>query len=128
MKRNANHFSRASKRSGSALILVLACCVVAVALVMLSLQVSLQQRRSLRSEHQLEQTRWVLDAAIRKSIADPPKEADETELEPKLEKFDKVLFVVTPEKNNEQVLVRAKIENKAGTSKTSRSASFELND
>ncbi|MDB2685788.1 hypothetical protein N9Y42_01080 [Mariniblastus sp.] len=128
MKRAHNCFSRCNKRSGSVLILVLACCVVAVALVMLSVQASLQQRRHLRDEHQLEQTRWVLDAAIRKSIADPPEKASKIELKPKLDKFDKVSFEVTPEKDDQQVSVRARIENEAGTNVTSRSASFETND
>ena len=127
MKRSARHFSRASKRRGSILILVLACCAVAVSLVMISLQVSLQQRRQLRSELQLEQTRWVLDAAIRKSINEPPEEDVATELKPKLEKFDKVSFIAKPQQDENQISVQVKIENDAGTVVTSRSASFELN-
>ena len=128
MKRSVRHFSKPRNRRGSILILVLVCCVVGVALLVISLQVSLQQRRQLRSELQLEQTRWVLDAVIRKTIADSPDEAQEVELKPKLEKFDKVQFKMTPEKDNERVVVQARIENHSGTSVTSRSASFELKD
>ena len=128
MKRPVRHFYRTNKRRGSVLILVLACCAVAVSLIMISLQVSLQQRRQLRSELQLEQTRWVLDAAIRKTIADPPEAAEEIELKPKLEKFDKVLFGVTPNQDKDQVAVKARIENYGGVSVTSRSARFELAD
>jgi len=128
MKRSDRRFSKPGKRRGTILILVLACCAVAVALIMISLQVSLQQRRQLRSELQLEQTRWVLDAAIRKSISDPSDEASEGELKPKLEKFDKVLFSVTPNEDEAKVVVQARIENHAETNVTSRSASFELPD
>ena len=119
---------RAGQRRGYAVLLVLACCSVAVALVMLSLRTSLNQRRQLRNEHQLEQTRWVLDAAIRKSIADPPSESSEEPLKPKLEKFDKVLVSVEPDEAKGQVVIRAKIENAAGTSVTMRSASVEAPD
>ena len=119
---------RAGQRRGYAVLLVLACCSVAVALVMLSLRTSLNQRRQLRNEHQLEQTRWVLDAAIRKSIADPPSESSEDPLKPKLEKFDKVLVSVEPDEAKGQVVIRAKIENAAGTSVTMRSASVEAPD
>ena len=119
---------RAGQRRGYAVLLVLACCSVAVALVMLSLRTSLNQRRQLRNEHQLEQTRWVLVAAIRKSIADPPSESSEDPLKPKLEKFDKVLVSVEPDEAKGQVVIRAKIENAAGTSVTMRSASVEAPD
>ena len=128
MKRSKRQFSRARNRRGTVLILVLACCAVAVSLIMISLQVSLQQRRQLRSELQLEQTRWILDAAIRKSIADPPEEAEKFELKPKLEKFDKVLLAVKPEQDDGPVSVRATIENDAGAEATTRSASFESSD
>ena len=128
MKRSINHFYRSRQRRGTILILVIACCAVAVSVIMISLQIGLQQRRQLRSELQLEQTRWVLDAAIRKSIAESPDEAEEVELKPKLEKFDKVLIGVTPNQDEEQVAVQAKIENYGGTSVTSRSARFELTE
>ena len=119
---------RAGQRRGYAVLLVLACCSVAVALVMLSLRTSLNQRRQLRNEHQLEQTRWVLDAAIRKSIANLPDESSENQLKPKLEKFDKVVVVVDPNEVEGRVVIRAKIENATGTSVTVRSASIEAAD
>ena len=128
MKLSSKDFPKVNNRRGAILILVLACCAVAVSLVMIAMQSSLQQRRHLRSELQLEQTRWVLDAAIRKSIADPPEETDEVELKPKLEKFDKVLVVVTPVEDQERVAVRVRIEDLSKTSLTSRSASFEIID
>ena len=128
MRRRSKALMQAGQRRGYAALLVLACCSVAVALVMLSLRTSLKQRRQLRNEHQLEQTRWVLDAAIRKSIADPPGESSEDPIKPKLEKFDKVLVSVEPVKAKGQVVIRAKIENAAGTSATMRSASIEAPD
>ena len=128
MRRRSKTLMRTGQRRGYAAVLVLACCSVAVALVMLSLRASLKQRRQLRNEHQLEQTRWVLDAAIRKSIADPPSESSEDPLKPKLEKFDKVLVSVEPDEAKGQVVIRAKIENAAGTSVTLRSASVEAPD
>ena len=128
MRRRSKTLMRTGQRRGYAAVLVLACCSVAVALVMLSLRASLKQRRQLRSEHQLEQTRWVLDAAIRKSIVDPPDESSEDLLEPKLEKFDKVLVSVEPDEAKGQVVIRAKIENAAGASVTMRSASVEAPD
>ncbi len=128
MRRNKKRFGRSSGRRGYAIVLVLACCSVAVALVMVSLQTSLKQRRQLRSEFQLEQTRWVLDAAVRKSIADPPSEANEYEVKPKLEKFGQVLVGVVPAGVGEQVKVRAKVFSASGTSVAKRSASFEVPD
>ena len=128
MRRCSESLKSTGQRSGYAVVLVLACCSVAMALVMLSLQASLKQRRQLRSEHQLEQTRWVLDAAIRKSIADPPSGASEDQVEPKLEKFDKVLVSVEPDEAKGQVVIRAKIENAAGTSVTMRSARIESDE
>lgn len=128
MRRSLRINKRTGQRGGFTVVLVLACCSVAVMLVMLSLQSSLKQRRQLRSELQLEQTRWVLDAAIRKSIADPPDEASEDEVLPKLDKFERVLVDVDPGKANGKIVVRAKISNAAGTSVTARSASFEAAD
>ena len=128
MRRRSKTLMRTGQRRGYAVVLVLACCSVAVALVMLSLRTSLKQRRQLRNEHQLEQTRWVLDAAIRKSIADPPGESSEGPLKPKLEKFDMVLVSVEPDEAKGQVVIQAKIENAAGTSVTMRSASIEAPD
>ena len=128
MRRRSKTLMRTGQRRGYAALLVLARCSVAVALVMLSLRTGLKQRRQLRNEHQLEQTRWVLDAAIRKSIADPPSESSEEPLKPKLEKFDKVLVSVEPDEAKGQVVIRAKIENAAGTSVTMRSASVEAPD
>ena len=128
MRQRSKTLMQAEQRRGYAAVLVLACCSVAVALVMLSLRTSLKQRRQLRNEHQLEQTRWVLDAAIRKSIADPPDDSSEDQLKPKLEKFDKVLVSVEPDEAKGQVVIRAKIENAAGTSVTMRSASIEAPD
>ena len=126
MKLNVHRFSRSNQRRGAAtLIFVLACCAVAMALVTVSLQVSLRQRRQLRTEHQLEQTRWVLDAALRKSIADPPEEASEVEIKPKLAKFDKASFRVSPNEEKKLISVQAKIGNETGTNVISRSASFE---
>ena len=115
-------------RRGSVLIAVLACSAVATSLILLSVQVSLHQRRKLRTEHQLEQTRWVLDAAIRKSIANSTDESSENEIKPKLRKFDKVSFSVSLNETEDQVLVRAKIENLTGTHVTARSASFETTE
>ena len=128
MKRSSTQFARRCNRRGTILILVLACCVVAVSLIAIAVQVSLQQRKHLRNEHQLEQTRWILDAAIRKTIADPPDDDIETDIEPKLEKFDKASFSISLKQDNGQVSVRAKIENKLETNVTARSASFELPD
>ncbi len=128
MKRHARISQRSRRRNGTVLIAVLACAAVAVSLVMLSVQVSLRQRRILRTEHQLEQTRWVLDAAVRKSIANPADESSENEVRPKLEKFDKVLFGVTNDETKGQVVVQAKIENSTGTNVTARSAIFKKTD
>lgn len=128
MKRPFKPFKRARERNGVVLIVVLVCTSVAVSLVLLSVQIGLRQRRHLRKEHQLEQTRWVLDAAIRKSIANPSDEPSENEIQPKLEKFDKVLFEVTPNKSKNRVLVRAKIEDANGTNVMVRSASFEITE
>jgi type II secretory pathway component PulK len=119
---------RFKKRRGIALIAVLACSAVAVSLVLLSVEVSLRQRRQLRNELQLEQTRWVLDAAIRKSIANDAQQTADSEVKPKLERFDKVSFSIDSGQPGGQVFVHAKIENFAGTKVTTRSASFKASD
>ena len=54
MRRRSKTLMRTGQRRGYAALLVLACCSVAVALVMLSLRTGLKQRRQLRNEHQLE--------------------------------------------------------------------------
>ena len=129
MKRlSRNRVRPGRRRTGAVLIAVLACAAVAVSLVMLSVQVSLQQRRKLKIDHQLEQTRWVLDAAIRKSMADPAVKAGEDEVLPKLEKFDKVMFRIAKDETNGRVVVQAKIENSTETNVTARSASFKTAD
>ena len=58
---------RESRRQGTVLICVMACMLIASALVASSLQVSLLARRETRRELQMIQTEWLLDAAVQRA-------------------------------------------------------------
>jgi hypothetical protein len=51
-------------RRGSILVCVLVCLGIASAIVIVSVRSSLQARRQMRQELQLEQTRWLLEAGL----------------------------------------------------------------
>lgn len=116
-----------SDRRGVIVIMVLACASVVVLLVLAAVQVSLTQRRQLRQEHQLEQTRWVLDAAIRKAQQSQQaikSEGLELELSPKLMKFDRSKVTASFDQPTNTIQVQAMIEVGSQPSVTQRSARF----
>jgi type II secretory pathway component PulK len=118
-----------SNRRGAVVIMVLACASVVVLLVLAALQVSLAQRRQLRREHQLEQTRWVLDAAIRK--AQQTQQAIKTnslelELTPKLLKFERAKVTAAFDRPTNTIQVQTIIESANQSSVTKRSARFNV--
>lgn len=61
---------RKNGRSGAILIAVLVVLGVVSAMLLAAVTASVKQRRQLRQELQLEQTRWVVDAGVRKAILD----------------------------------------------------------
>lgn len=60
--------SDCGKRSGITLVTVLVLLSVATIIMITALQASIRQRRQLRQELQLEQTKWLVDAGVRKSL------------------------------------------------------------
>ena len=58
-----------TSRRGAVLIMVLVCLGIATTLILGIVQSSLHQRRHLRQELQLEQTRWLLDAGISRAVS-----------------------------------------------------------
>ena len=60
--------ARRKKQSGTILIAVLACMTVAMLILLGAVESSLRHRRQLRTELQVEQTRWLLDAGVSKAI------------------------------------------------------------
>lgn len=56
-------------RRGAVLIVVLVCMGVAMTIVLGVVQISLRQRRQLRQDLQMEQTKWLMDAGIGQAIA-----------------------------------------------------------
>jgi hypothetical protein len=57
-----------SRSSGSILICVLVCLGIATSIMMVSVRSSLRVRRQMRNETQLEQTRWLLEAGVRRGV------------------------------------------------------------
>jgi len=64
MKRHSS-----SKRRGAVLVAVLVCMGFATIVLLGAVQTSLHQRRQVRQELQMEQTRWLLDAGLSTAIA-----------------------------------------------------------
>ena len=62
-------------RSATVLVAVLVCLGVATTILLAAVQVSLGHRRQIRQELQMEQTKWLVDAGVRKALAEV--EADE---------------------------------------------------
>ena len=62
------------RRSGGVLIAVLVCMSVAATILLCAVEKSLRCRRQLRNEAQLEQVRWLVDAGIRKAVANLQKD------------------------------------------------------
>lgn len=65
-----------SSRSGALLVCVLVCLGIATTIVMLSVRSSLQARRQMQHELQLEQTRWLLDAGISRAASQLRQQTD----------------------------------------------------
>jgi type II secretory pathway component PulK len=59
---------RLKNRNGSVLVVVLVCLGFAVTVMMGAARSSIQQRRQMRNERDLQQTQWLLDAGIRLAI------------------------------------------------------------
>lgn len=56
------------KRSGAILVCVLVCMGIATTIGLVAVRSSLQARRQMRQEVQLEQTRWLLDAGLARGL------------------------------------------------------------
>ncbi len=82
---------RPGTRRGAVLIAVLVCMGVAVTIVLGVVQASLRERRQLRQELQMEQTKWLMDAGLGHAIAQlnaQPDYAGETMMvAPEIAKF-----------------------------------------
>ncbi|MFT7632431.1 MAG: type II secretory pathway pseudopilin PulG [Mariniblastus sp.] len=60
---------KSSQRSGAILIVMLVCLGVATTILFTVIQSSIRARRQLQSELQMEQTKWLVDAGIRRAGA-----------------------------------------------------------
>ncbi len=60
--------ARTKQRSGTILICVMTCMLVATTTVAFAVRGALRQRRELRSELQLRQTEWLLDAGVKLAV------------------------------------------------------------
>lgn len=58
-----------SRRRGTVLIAVLVCLGFATSVLLGTVQTTLQLRREIRKELQIEQTKWLMDLGVRKAIA-----------------------------------------------------------
>ena len=85
-----NHRTSAN-RNGTTLVAALVCLVVVSTMMLSLVHSSLSARRQLRNEHQIEQVRWLLDAGLRKGIAElkrnPEYKGEAMVLTPTLKKF-----------------------------------------
>jgi type II secretory pathway component PulK len=63
-------------RNASILPVALVCLAVASTLMLSALRVGLQARMQLHTAHQVQQTRWLLDAGVRRALASLRKNAD----------------------------------------------------
>lgn len=75
------------------MIAVLVCIGVATAILFGAVEQSLRCRRQMRNETQLEQVRWLVDAGVRKAIANLEQEPE----------YEGERFVVTPQIYNNLV-------------------------
>ena len=104
---------RGAARRGTVLIAVLVCMGIATTIVLGAVQTSLRQRRQVRQELQMVQTRWLMDAGIGRAIARLQAQATydgETLLvSPALEKYSNAtvrITVIRKDQPNDQVRLR----------------------
>ena len=58
-----------SRRTGAAMVCVLVCLGIATTIMLVSVRSTLQVRRQMRQELQLEQTRWLVEAGMTRATA-----------------------------------------------------------
>lgn len=122
------------KRSGVLAVFVLACLVVAAALMAITVEVAIRARRQTRLEHQMVQTEWLLDAGIRRAtvkLRNQPEFKGETWVPSgALERFGSAsveIAVTNDDTSSKQVEVIATIAGSSRTGKsTQRSHRFNL--
>lgn len=90
---------RKSRRQGTILIIVLVCLGLATMIVLGAVKTSIRQRRQMRLELQMVQTKWMLDAGIRKAVVHwqthPVEDGESLTLIPGLEKYPNATVMIT---------------------------------
>lgn len=112
---------RLRTRRGTVLIAVLVCMGVAITIVLAVVQVSLRQRRQLRQELQMEQTKWLMDAGIGHATArlkaEPGYDGETMSVAPQIEKYSKASIEISVSRNDRLAeRVRVKITARLGDS------------
>jgi len=99
----------AKKRSGTVLIAVLVCLGLIATLMFSAVRVSLQQRRQLERELQMEQTCWLADAGLvhATKLIESGKAKEAVTLRPKLD--GKKISEVTIEFEQRESKIKAKV-------------------
>lgn len=109
---------RSRSRGGALLIAVLVCMGVAITILLGGVQLSLHQRRQMKLDLQMEQTRWLLDAAIDRALdqfhSDPDYGGESISVAPTLEKYGAATIRISLERSGEptdpvEVLVTARL-------------------
>lgn len=94
-----------TRRRGTVLIAVLVCMGFATVVLLGAVQTSLHQRRHMRQEMQMEQTRWLLDAGLSMGVArliEKPEYVGETlALTPELGKYTNAEVEITVIRDDE---------------------------
>ena len=118
-------------RRGSAVVTVLLCLVTASILLLGAMGISLRQRRQVRLEQQMQQTRWLLDAGVQQAIQrienDPEFKGHTVEVPFDKYKLASVISTVSRKAASVQISVTAKLGTRLDSRAiTQRSTTLEI--
>lgn len=95
-----------NRRTGTVLIAVLVCLGIASVITLTSVRSSLRHRRELRRQWQLEQTRWLLEAAVirtrEQSRSDEDYSGEAWDVSTTLPAYDKAIVTIQPADSESQ--------------------------
>lgn len=125
-------------RKGTVLVAVLVCMGLATSVLLGAVHTSLQMRRAMRQELQMEQTKWLMDMGIRKAIYSLSKKADydgeNLVITPALGKYTDSAVEITVDRDNSTadrivltITARVKGPGQNQTSTTQRSTQIVVN-
>ncbi len=124
-------------RRGTILIAVLVCMGIATTILLGAVQSSLRQRRQMRQELQMEQTKWLLDASVGRAISrlqkQPGYDGETLLVAPALEKYSTAtLEIAVVREDQPDNRIRAQVKARLGglserTPSMQRSREFVVN-